>query len=100
MAADPDSVVLTQNAVRPKRTKKAPFALGALALMIVMVVTGLQPIHVAAFSAATLAVLFGAIKMDEAYRAVEWRAIFLVAALLPFGIAMERTGRYSKRPER
>jgi di/tricarboxylate transporter len=92
MASDPDIVVLTQNAVRPKRTKKAPFALGALALMIAMVVSGFQPIHVAAFTAATLAVLFGAIRMDEAYRAVEWRAVFLVAALLPVGIAMERTG--------
>lgn len=92
MAADPDSVVLTQNAVRPKRTKKAPFALGALVLMIAMVVTGFQPIHVASFSAATLAVLFGAIRMEEAYRVVEWRAIFLVAALLPVGTAMERTG--------
>jgi di/tricarboxylate transporter len=92
MAADPDCVVLTQNAVKPKRTKKAPFALGAMLLMIAMVVTGFQPIHVAAFTAASLAVLFGAIKMEEAYRAVEWRVIFLVAALLPVGIAMERTG--------
>jgi len=92
MANDPDSVVLTQNAVRPKRTTKAPYATGALLLMIAMVVTGFQPIHVAAFTAATLSVLFGALKMDEAYRAVEWRAVFLVAALLPVGIAMERTG--------
>jgi di/tricarboxylate transporter len=92
MAADPDSVVLTQNAIKPKRTKKAPFALGALLLMIAMVVTGFQPIHVAAFTAATLAVLFRAITMEQAYRAVEWRVIFLVAALLPVGIAMERTG--------
>ena len=38
------------------------------------------------------AILFGALKMEEAYRAVEWRVIFLVAALLPVGIAMERTG--------
>ena len=30
--------------------------------------------------------------MEEAYRAVEWRAVFLVAAILPVGIAMERTG--------
>ena len=92
MANDPDCFVLTQNAVKPKRTKKAPFAMGALALMIALVVTGYQPIHIAAFTAASLGVLFGALKMEEAYRAVEWRAVFLVAALLPVGIAMERTG--------
>jgi di/tricarboxylate transporter len=92
MANDPDLVVLTQNAPRPKRSKKAPFALGSLLLMIGLVISGLQPIHVAAFTAASLCVLFGALKMDEAYRAVEWRAVFLVAALLPVGIAMDRTG--------
>lgn len=92
IANDPDCLVLTQNAARPKRTKKAPFALGALVLMITLVVTGYQPIHVAAFTAASLVVLFGALKMEEAYRVVEWRAVFLVAALLPVGIAMERTG--------
>lgn len=92
MAGDPDCLVLTHNAPRPKRTKKAPVALGALLLMIGMVVSGYQPIHVAAFTAASLSVLFGALKMDEAYRVVEWRAVFLVAALLPVGIALERTG--------
>jgi di/tricarboxylate transporter len=60
--------------------------------MVGMVVTGFQPIHVAAFTTATFVVLFGAITMEEAYRAVEWKAVFLVAAILPVGIAMERTG--------
>jgi len=92
MAADPDFVVLSQTAQAPRRTNKAPYALGALVVMIAMVVTGFQPIHVAAFTAATLVVLTGALKMEEAYRAIEWRAIFLVAAILPVGIAMERSG--------
>jgi di/tricarboxylate transporter len=30
--------------------------------------------------------------MEESYRAIEWRALFLVAAILPVGIAMEKTG--------
>jgi di/tricarboxylate transporter len=92
LAADPDFVVLSRIAAAPKRTKKAPVALGALLLMVGMVVSGFQPIHVAAFAAASLALLFGALTMQEAYRMVEWRAIFLVAAVLPVGIAMERTG--------
>ena len=46
----------------------------------------------AAFSAAVLAVVFGTLTMREAYAAIEWRVIFLVAAILPLGIAMERTG--------
>ncbi len=92
LAAERDFVILSHIAQAPRRTAKAPFAIGGLLLMIAMVVTGFQPIHVAAFTAASLVVLSGALKMEEAYRAIEWRAIFLVAAVLPVGIAMERTG--------
>lgn len=42
--------------------------------MIALVVSGLQPIHVAAFTAASLVVLSGALTMPEAYRAIEWKA--------------------------
>ncbi|HUV14704.1 MAG TPA: SLC13 family permease, partial [Acidobacteriota bacterium] len=92
LASDPDFVVLSERSQIPRRTKKAPFALLALGLMVGFVATDFQPIQVAAFTAATFAVLTGAIKMEEAYRAIEWRAIFLVAAVLPVGYAMERTG--------
>jgi di/tricarboxylate transporter len=92
LAENEDFVVLTSSAAVPRRTQRAPVALGGLMLMIGMVVTGFQPIHVAAFTAAALVILFGALTMQEAYRAIEWRAIFLVAAVLPVGIAMERTG--------
>jgi di/tricarboxylate transporter len=30
--------------------------------------------------------------MEDAYRAIEWRAIFLIAGMLPLGTAMEQTG--------
>ena len=92
LGAHPDFVVLSSAAQEPRRTAKAPLAIGSLGVMIAMVVTGFQPIHVAAFTAATLVVLLGAIKMEEAYRAVEWKAVFLVAAILPMGLALEKTG--------
>jgi di/tricarboxylate transporter len=87
-----DFVVLSDKSEVPRRTKRAPFALSGLLLMVAFVVTGYQPIQVAAFAAATFVILSGAITMQEAYRAIEWRAIFLVAAVLPVGFAMERTG--------
>ena len=92
LGTSPDYTVLSPGAQETRRTRRAPVAVGALVVMIAMVVTGFQPIHVAAFTAATLVVLFGAIRMEEAYRAVEWKAVFLVAAILPMGIALERTG--------
>ena len=92
LGSDPNFVVLSPAGMRPRRPKKAPIALGALLLMVAMVVLGIQPIHVAAFIAASLVLLFGTVTMEEAYRAIEWRTIFLVAAVLPVGIAMESTG--------
>lgn len=92
MAADPDFLILSGAPDIPRRTHKAPHALGALLLMVGLVVLGIQPIQVAAFTAASAALLAGALTMEEAYRAIEWRAIFLVAAVLPVGVAMERTG--------
>jgi di/tricarboxylate transporter len=92
LQADPDFVVLTGGDTGPRRPGRAPFAIAALLLMVGLVVAGIFPIQVAAFFAATLVVLTRALHMHEAYRAVEWRAIFLVASILPVGAAMERTG--------
>jgi di/tricarboxylate transporter len=92
LASEPDFVVLSQADQAPRRDHKAPFAFGGLVLMIGLVATGYQPIHVAAFTAASLVILAGALTMQESYRVIEWRAIFLVAAVLPVGFAMERTG--------
>lgn len=89
---DPDFVVLTPGLEETRRTRKAPFALAGLGMMVFLVAAGLFPIQVAAFAAAVFVVLSGALTMKEAYRAIEWRAIFLVAAVLPVGVAMERTG--------
>lgn len=92
LVPDPDFVVLTPGLEEVRRTGKAPFALAGLAMMVALVVGGYFPIQVAAFAAAVFVVLTGALTMPEAYRAIEWRAIFLVAAVLPVGIAMERSG--------
>ena len=92
LSRERDLVVLSDVAEEPRRLTKAPYAVGCLALMVALVVTGIAPIQVAAFAAASLIVLCGALTMEEAYRAVEWRAIFLVAAILPVGSAMESSG--------
>jgi len=43
-------------------------------------------------SGAISMVLIRALSMDQAYRAIEWRSIFLVAGMLPVGVALEKTG--------
>ena len=43
-------------------------------------------------SGALSMVLIRALSMDQAYQAIEWRSIFLVAGMLPLGVALQKTG--------
>ena len=93
LRTDRDFVVLRGDDVdEAPRTTKAPFAIGGLLLMIALVVMRVFPIQVAAFLAAVAILTCRVLTMEEAYRAIEWRAIFLVAAVLPVGDAMETCG--------
>ena len=74
------------------RSRKAPLAVGIVAIMLVSVIAGWLPIAAAALLAGVLMVLTGCLTMDEAYFSIEWKAVFLVAGTLPLGIALEQTG--------
>jgi di/tricarboxylate transporter len=92
LSAGDDFLVLTPGYQEVRRTNRAPLTLAAIALMVGLVATGVYPIQVAAFIAAVLLVALGALTMEQAYRAVDWRTVFLVAAVLPLGTAIERSG--------
>jgi di/tricarboxylate transporter len=68
-----------------------------LSLVILLVALGLAaadvlPISLAAMLGAMTMVLSGCLTMDDAYRAIDWRAIFLIAGMLPISTAMLKTG--------
>jgi di/tricarboxylate transporter len=74
------------------RRNKAPIAVGALVLAIGMVIFGGMQISLAMVIAAVIMILAGALSIEEAYESVDWRTVFLVAGMLPLGLAMELTG--------
>ncbi|TAK11272.1 MAG: SLC13 family permease [Anaerolineae bacterium] len=92
LSAEPDFLVLSEEIKDAPRETKAPLAAGILLGMVALVVLGVLPVALAALLAATLMVLTGCLTMDEAYRAIDWRSVFLVAAMLPLGIAMQKSG--------
>lgn len=92
LSRNPEFLVLGDVPMETRRRDKAPFALAIFALMIGLVMTGAVPISAAAVLASILLVLTGCLKMDEAYQAVEWQSVFLIAGMLPLGIAMATSG--------
>jgi di/tricarboxylate transporter len=89
---EPSFLVLGPISTEFRREKKAPWALLIFGGMILLVSTGTLHIATGAVLAAILMVLVGVLTMDEAYASVEWQSVFLIAAMLPLGIAMAKTG--------
>jgi di/tricarboxylate transporter len=88
-----DFVVLGDAEPDPSmRLRKAPLAVALVGVMLIPVLAGWLPITAAALLAGVLMVITGCLTMDEAYQAIEWKAVFLVAGTLPLGIALEKTG--------
>jgi len=92
VAHEPDFIVITGEVEEAPLTRKAPLSAFFLVGVIGSVILGLVPIHIAALTGAVAMVLTRCLTMDEAYRSIEWRAVFLIAGMLPLGIAMKETG--------
>jgi di/tricarboxylate transporter len=92
LGSEPDFLVLTEGAQAPPRLERAPWAVGIMAAVLLPVILGWVPISIAAVAGAVLMVLTGCLTMEEAYRHIEWQAVFLIAGMLPLAVAMEQTG--------
>ncbi|MFO7523931.1 MAG: SLC13 family permease [Ignavibacteriaceae bacterium] len=87
-----DFIILSQVVQDITNKKKAPFAGIIMALFVLTVLTGWVPISTAALSAVVLMIVTGCLSIDDAYRSIDWKAIFLIAGMMPLGIAIQNTG--------
>ncbi len=90
--ASADFVALHLPNLRVRRTGKAPLAIAVMAVVLVAAALGVVPISIAMLTGALVLVISKTISMEEAYNSVDWKAIFLIAGMLPLGLAMEQTG--------
>ena len=72
--------------------RKASKAVAIVIAVVVVAATGLLPIVAAAATGALMMVLSGCVSTEEAYGAIEWNVLFLLAGMLSLGAAMEKTG--------
>ncbi|WP_135364817.1 SLC13 family permease [Halosimplex halophilum] len=85
--------IVAQTIDRPDyRRSKIPVAVGIVLGVVGLAAVDLLPIVVAALAGALLMVLTGCLKPTEIYDAVQWDVIFLLAGVIPLGIALENTG--------
>jgi di/tricarboxylate transporter len=80
--------------VNPLKQRKEKIIPAVIILTAVVLSSGLEvfPIVSSAVIGCVLYILFGILNLEQAYRAIEWRVIFLLAGVLTLGIAMEKTG--------
>ena len=71
---------------------RAPLAVGVLALVVVLMVWGIVPNVQAALFGCLLLGLFRCIDMPGAYRSIHWQSLILIVGMLPFSLALQRTG--------
>ncbi|WP_227380543.1 SLC13 family permease [Haladaptatus halobius] len=92
LAANP-AFIVAQEVDRPEfRKSKIPLAIGIVAAVVSLAALDVVPIMVSALTGTLAMVVTGVLKPTEVYDAVQWDVIFLLAGVIPLGIAMEKTG--------
>ena len=89
---DPSFLIASEFETSTHRNEKTPVALAILAGVVLTAALGLTSIVISAVVGVILMVLTGCLRTEEAYKAVNWKVIMLLAGVLPLGTAMDSTG--------
>jgi di/tricarboxylate transporter len=87
-----DFVVVTDYPKQEQRPQKLRWAVSLFVVSMLLALTTLVPVPIALMAGAAAMIVFGVLNMDEAYSAVNWKTVFLMACLIPLGWAMDSTG--------
>jgi di/tricarboxylate transporter len=92
LKTDDNFVIVSNVPVTRYATGKVSIALGILAAVVVSAALGWVPIVVSALTGVVLMVLTGCLRPAEIHQAINWKVIFLLAGVIPLGVAMQQTG--------
>lgn len=91
LGRDPNFAVVTPIEADESDRSKAWLAVLCLLAALLLVFSGAR-LSLSLFTGALAMILLGVVPVDEAYRAIDWRTVFLLAGLIPLGIAMDNSG--------
>jgi len=92
LSRNPNLMLLGQTHYPALRRRKAVITMLLLGGVLATAVSGALSPAVSIPLAAIIAILAGCIKIKDAYESVNWPAVVTVAAMIPFGLAFEKTG--------
>ncbi|WP_458187408.1 SLC13 family permease [Haladaptatus sp. NG-WS-4] len=92
VASTRDFIVAREVPHEDFRYEKIPIAIAILAGVIGLVALGILEIQVAALLGVVAMILSGTLAPTELYEGVDWTVFFLLAGVIPLGVAMENTG--------
>jgi di/tricarboxylate transporter len=84
----PDAIRRQTVSLGPRATP----ALAVLAVMIVLMTTGVVPAVIAGLLAAIAMILLGVVTVEQAHRSLNWTTLILVGAMIPLSTAITETG--------
>ncbi len=87
-----DFVVVTDYPKGEQRPHKFKIAMAIFAITIVIALTSKLPVSLTLMTGVAGMLLTGVLRMDEAYAAINWKTVFLMAGLIPLGWAMDSSG--------
>ncbi|MBI3928282.1 MAG: SLC13 family permease [Armatimonadetes bacterium] len=88
----PAFVLVNESGERWFRKDKALLALGIFAAVVLLSTLEIVPINVGAVAGSIAMILTGCMRIEDAYRALDLKVLFLIAGALSLGAAIEKTG--------
>jgi di/tricarboxylate transporter len=92
LRGDPNFLVLEQVEEPSLRRAKIPLALSIIAAVVALAAFNVMPILVSSIIGCIALVVSRCLTLEEAYSAIDWKVIVLLAGVLPLGLAMEKSG--------
>jgi di/tricarboxylate transporter len=90
---DPELIILSSEEEKTREvSKKGWLAVAVFGLTVFVAAIGPFSVGEVMLAGALIMVILNVVTMEQAYRAIDWRIIFLVAGMLPLGLAMTKTG--------
>lgn len=88
-------IIATEKDITPVQNKRISVAIGIILGVVGLAAFGVLPIVTSAICGVIFMVLTGCLTNEQAWQSINWKVIFLLAGMLPLGLAMEKTGAAS-----